>query len=679
MTSLPKTSVRSAFSILEIVIAIAVVGVLATIGVLTVTKVKPAAETSKLRSDVQNINSAIKVYLHSGGDLKGIGSAAEVIGKLKTMRKKDEANTFVGFTGSMIDQRTSLLRIDASASGPRAIYDPSQRKFLVTTDPVEGYKFRLWDTASTQGPVEESRNQSALEYASTSTWVWDYEEVPPPDYLNPTLVTRTDPGNPAGDTPTGVPDPDKPSEAVLEKLLPPRFSLPSDSYDIGRFPMEIALTDPNGPGDGKIIFGIITRDNWEWTEYSAPIQVEPADKVLAFVESLKPQEFHHSDPTSELYSWQAGLEAPSVTADPVDIDSRSGSTTITITHSNDENLYAWNDRNLPVPSGAFLLQYQLIPLENGRGTATAWTDYVDPFDVGGPQFPDGFEVVARVTSTTSFFTNSQTTRSSVTTFYQLDSPVINSSVDTLTSETDRARIELENPNPKESSELIFRILDRSGQPTSDWITYQAPFEVAADDFPAGFTVAAKSIPLDPFYRESTVSNRQISVNFFGIEVTGQTIFILDSSGSMNSKGRMVRLKNATNAVLRQFSPGDQFAIIDYDSSARVITEWGYATPERVEQASASIQSVQAGGLTNYELALQAGIDANATSATQVIFQSDGFPNPNPSDPEDILSFVDQFKAFGIEQFDTVALGTDQAILGDMASRGDGTRIIVTDQ
>lgn len=375
MTTQPKTSIRSAFSILEIVIALAVVGVLATIGILMVTKVKPAAETSKLRADVQNLNSAIKVYRHSGGDLEGIGSAAEVIAKLKTVRQKDQANTFVGFTGSMIDHRTSLIKVDASAHGPRAFYDPSQQKFMVTTDQVEGYKFGLWDTSSNRGPVEESRNPSALEYASTSTWVWDYEEVEPPPYLDPTLVTRIDPGNPAGDTPTGVPDPGKPNQAVLKKLLPPRFSLPSDFYDIGRFPMEISLTDPNGPGEGKIVFGIITRDNWEWTEYSAPVQVEPGDKVLAFVESLKPQEFHHSDPTSELYNWQAGLDAPSIAADPVEIDSRWGSTTVTITHSNDENLYAWNDRNLPVPSGAYLLQYQLVPLAGGRGTATSWAEY----------------------------------------------------------------------------------------------------------------------------------------------------------------------------------------------------------------------------------------------------------------------------------------------------------------
>lgn len=679
MITQPTIRKVSAFPVLEIVIAIAVIGVLATIGDLMVTKVKPAAEASKLRSDVQNLNSAIKVYQHSGGDLEGIGSAAEVIAKLKTVRQKDQASTFVGFTGSMIDHRTSLLRIDAAAKGPRAVYDPSQRKFAVTTDQVEGYKFRLWDTSSDRGPVEESRKQSALEYASTSAWVWDYEEVTPPPYLDPTLVTRIDPEAHAGDTPAGVPNPGKPPEAILEKLLPPGFSLPSDHYEIGRFPLEVSLTDPNGPGEGRIIFGTITREDWEWTEYHGPIQVEPGDKILAFIESMKPQEFHHSDPASEVYNWKAGLEAPSITADPFEIDSRSGSTTVTITHGNDENLYAWNDRNLPVPPGAFLIQYQLLPLDGGRGTATSWTDYQVPFDVGGPQFPDEFEVVARVTSTSPSFSNSPTTSSEVTTYYRLDAPVINSSVDALTGESDRARIELENPNPEGSSELVFRVFDQSGLPTGGWISYQGPFEVAANEFPGGFTVSAKAVPTDPLYRESPPSRRQISVNFFGIEVTGQTIFILDSSGSMNSKGRMDRLKNATAAVLRQFRPEDQFAIIDYDSSARIIAEWGYATPERVEQATASVRAVNAGGATNYPLALQAGIDASASSATQVIFLSDGFPNPNPSDPEDILTFVDRFKALGIEQFDTVGLGSDQDILRAMAARGDGTRIIVNDQ
>ena len=672
------------FSLLELISALALVSVLALIGFATMGKLRPAAEATKLRSDVQNINSAISVYKHSGGNLSTTTSAEDVIAKLKTVRQKNTTQEFVGFTGAALDPRTSLRVLSDGDKGPRAIYDPAKQKFVITDADVEGYQFDLNDLSNSMVDVEETRDESALSYATNSNWVWDYDDVTVPDRVNPTLVTLATRTGPEEIGTEDVADPTAPEVPNLQKLDPPIFSIPTGNYQLTEFSLTLALTNPNGPGTGKIIYGIISDSDWEWLEYTGAIQVSPADKVLAFVESLKPKEFHHSDPSDEFYDWTTQLESPLVEASPNDIDARTGSTTITITSLNDPDFLTFNGEQLALAPNSFSIEYKLVPSVPGEGTETEFAPYTGPFDVGGPQFPRGFDVVARVVGNNANFTNSSEVRETVTAFYKLDPPIINSSVDVITNPDDSAVITLTNPNPNNSSTIQYQIHDDEGNVIQNWVDYSTPFTVAAAQYPSGFNIVAKAVPVDPYYRESDLVDSMVDVTFFGIPVAGETIFILDSSGSMSENGRIDRLKNAANTVLGLFDEDDSFAVIDYDSAATVIAPWGPGTAARRANTASAIDAMEAEGFTNYHAALNEAIALNASGATQVIFLSDGQPF-RPDLPEGfegstdgILELVDQLVASGVERFDTISLGTNQPILEQMSNRGRGRRVRVDD-
>ena len=110
----------------------------------------------------------------------------------------------------MIDSRLSLVAIPASQKGARAVYDNNTNRFHVTTDAVAGYRFDLLDQENSALPVEETRADSALEYAVTSSWVWDYQDAPAPARLDPTVVTKVTAINPTPNPPTTVATPGTP-------------------------------------------------------------------------------------------------------------------------------------------------------------------------------------------------------------------------------------------------------------------------------------------------------------------------------------------------------------------------------------------------------------------------------------------------------------------------------------
>ena len=680
MRNVPFPNRKNAFSLLEISVVVAVIGILASLGITTVAKFRPAVQHSKLQSEVNQLNSAIRMYQHGGGSLDGLTDPDLVIAKLKTHQDTATAKTFVGFTGSTVDLRMATVHIDSSHEGVRAVYNADRKKFEMTTEAVDGFRFTL--AGSAVAPVAETRQASVVEFASNGSWVWDYEDPASPDRLEPTLVTMNSvlppeealPGTPGSLDPPASPD--------LKKLLPPTFSLPEDHYDIENFPLSVALNDPNGAGKGKIIYGMINQPGWEWMEYTGPIEVGPEDKIFAYVESIQPQEYHHSNPAGQQYDWTTMLGAPVVSLSNEEIEARTGSVTVSIDHGISES-FSWGESEYAIPEGSFEVHYKLVPAVPGEGSETAWMTYNEPFDIGAPQFPHGFEVLAKVVSLSPNFSDSPETSGSVAAFYQLDEPAIESSTDSLTIEGETAVITLTNPNPTDSSDIIYEILDGNGNSSTGWLIYTQPFEVSSVDYPAGLTIRTKAMPLDSYYRESDEAERKLEINFFGIELTGRTIFILDSSGSMRTNDRIARLKEAAIQALNAFDSEDAFAMIDYDSTPKVIAPWGPGSATRKRNAVRSINGMEAAGSTNYHAALQSAIDLNADGVTQVIFLSDGRPwnttLEDPSSTEGILELVDELVGNGVTRLDTVGLGSIPGILKQMAVRGDGTSVMVPDE
>ncbi|HEX2748305.1 MAG TPA: type II secretion system protein, partial [Verrucomicrobiales bacterium] len=88
-----RKKIRSApaYSLVEVMMVLAVFSTVAAGGIMTITNVTRAAENTKLQRDVAVINRAIRVYLVNGGTFlqADLRSPAAVLRKLKTRASKD--------------------------------------------------------------------------------------------------------------------------------------------------------------------------------------------------------------------------------------------------------------------------------------------------------------------------------------------------------------------------------------------------------------------------------------------------------------------------------------------------------------------------------------------------------------------------------------------------------------
>ena len=978
---------KSGFSILETVAVVAVIGIVAMIGLVLASKVRPSAYHAQVRSNVSQLNASIKIYLNSGGTLDGLtaGDAATVLQRLQTRMTEDDANTFVGFTGSTIDSRLQAVEFSSSQTGARAVYNPDKKRFELTNSGVAGYRFEMGPPVDAQ--PEESREQGMFEYANNSTWIWDYADSSKATPPSPLLASTTPETTSIPVSVLDAPQPEAAEPGVLRKLLPPISSLPDGTFGLSDFPMSLELRNPNEVG--KIIYGVVNADDWQWFEYTGPILVNPGTEIVAYIESWRPQVYHNSSTTRAFYNWYHYLSSPwfDVVGNPISQD--GGVSTVTIHEQNDASLYEsygiqlppnpfevkyrivplvsgdgtetgwisytgpfdveadqfpsgfkvlakvtspepglydswieettvttydpdatsapeleftesaihlqvgdvltirdyvqvkddptatpdwsevyftytaagandptspvdWNlsnfnngydvniveadvmagtgnggdgvyrvylvrngepdfddyatisitDPNNPgsglpkllppefsIPSGyyegssfplslvltdpnpsgqgkivytigdvsadytgpisvdpntdvialvesldpsthqnsdsliqsyhesvepsgpwvwvsdseievqsgsaniyigfdntshiSYQIQYKLIPTVPGEGVETDWANYTGWFSVGGPQFPRGFDVTAKIVPTDSSYSEVPGETETVAVYQLLEPPTIESDVNAITEKDPIANITLtDDINPAGSSHMEYQIQDFAGNVQTDWTVYNSPFVIDGADYPDGVRIVAKSLPDDPYYRESMEVSKAISATFFDIEVTWKTIFVLDSSGSMITNDRMARLQEQVLGVLNEFGEEDSFAIIDYDDGATVLAGWGPGSETRKQDAIAAVNNMTADGATNYHAGLQSAIDLSASDATQVIFLSDGLPfNPDASDPEStdgILDLVDTIVSGGTVRVDTVALGVNSDILQQMADHGNGEMVLIND-
>ena len=59
----------------------------------------------------------------------------------------------------------------------------------------------------------------------------------------------------------------------------------------------------------------------------------------------------------------------------------------------------------------------------------------------------------------------------VKTYFQLEAPIIVSSVEAINEKSPEALITLNNPNPAGTSNLVYRIESLNNNPASDWLNY----------------------------------------------------------------------------------------------------------------------------------------------------------------------------------------------------------------
>ena len=167
-----------AFSFLEVLIAVGVLAVVASIGVMAMSGVSNGAKVAKLESDIATLNGAVKAYVSSGGDLGSAATANDVLAKMKTVVTAANARTQINpLTGSMIDRRLVAemqTAAEAATSEPRVHWDQANQEFVISTNGGAGVKrFVLDETLANAAIQTESRDGGAMKFASSSGWVWD--------------------------------------------------------------------------------------------------------------------------------------------------------------------------------------------------------------------------------------------------------------------------------------------------------------------------------------------------------------------------------------------------------------------------------------------------------------------------------------------------------------------------
>lgn len=170
-------SLTGGFTLVELLVVIASIGILSSVGYVATTGVQNSARENKLMSDVGSVNRSVTVYLASGGSLDSVSDADAVLAKLKTRADADSAVRTVGLTGSAMDARVVAVwqtNDEAGTNQPRAVWNAGEGRFTVARGGARGIKEFRFDEAAAAQVTTEARSFTK-EAATESAWVWDYE------------------------------------------------------------------------------------------------------------------------------------------------------------------------------------------------------------------------------------------------------------------------------------------------------------------------------------------------------------------------------------------------------------------------------------------------------------------------------------------------------------------------
>lgn len=262
---------RVAFSIMEILCIVAVVGTLCGVGIATVVRTKEAGEATKLASDVRTLNAGMRLYLSNGGQVPPGASGEEVIALLKTTPSAEQAGSLVGVRGPFIDLR--LRGVAADKDGPmRAVWDEAVQKFVLKREGEGFVRFELDDRAAEVGTDDR---HTMHRFASVSGWVWDHAtaNAAPSDVLpQEAATTLSEPG-------VYSPPPAPRVPALLAPVAKP-YNFAEDADGLYTFMASavpgqqarlVQLEDPNPEGAAKLFYRL---NDQEWKLYEGPFPLE---------------------------------------------------------------------------------------------------------------------------------------------------------------------------------------------------------------------------------------------------------------------------------------------------------------------------------------------------------------------------------------------------------------------
>jgi prepilin-type N-terminal cleavage/methylation domain-containing protein len=305
----PKKTQCTAFTLVEVLAVVAVLGLLATVVILNFGSTRSSAAHTKLLSDVNVLNHAVKLYVAEGGRLDDVSTHQQVIERLKTKSTAEVARRHVGpVTGRLIDPRLAAKDLTASevaTKSPRAVWNASLQKFVVTTEGAGIGSFSFDDTKAGVAATTEARQRSSMLFNRTDGWVWEWGTHPGASPLSPNEYdlaagggTPPPPGSPP---PTTVPPPTTPPGGFQPPAvpLPPPTILPDGgAFSVANFPSAIMIS-ANGAGPGSMLQYRVDSEGWK--AYGSAFSVVPGTRVFARNISLDPARWIDSPEDTEIY------------------------------------------------------------------------------------------------------------------------------------------------------------------------------------------------------------------------------------------------------------------------------------------------------------------------------------------------------------------------------------------
>ncbi len=278
----PSRTPSAAFSLVEALVVVAVIGLVATVVVPSIQQGPDAGKKAKLDQDVVIVNNAIDAYLVAGGS-QGALNAGNVIEALKQRVLGGVSQEMTGPMGPFLDPRVVTNATDFEWS---ARFVTSPRPRFIVEKSSNGVVFARGLPSPVGGPVASGE----------PSWLWSYSPGTPSQVNAPVFQPGTiDSGTTLGTTNT-----------VLAGLQCPAISPAGGTLTLGDFPKLVEIDNSVNPSGSSLAYyriGTIDAPNsGPWIlSVGAPFNVNPGSVVTAVAVSIDPSRYFNSPACSEIY------------------------------------------------------------------------------------------------------------------------------------------------------------------------------------------------------------------------------------------------------------------------------------------------------------------------------------------------------------------------------------------
>ena len=265
------------FSLIEILLIVAAIGVASTIAIPLITGVPDAAKKEKLEQDVAIVNNAIDAYLAAGGNPAALTQSG-ILGALKSRVSGGMPAEMIGPQGPFLDLTVTTNATDFDWS---AVFTPGANPRFVVVPTTNGVIFGKGPAMAVGGVAERPDE-------ARPSWLWTYADAAAPANSESFTPVAVDSGSP----PTSLP-------FVGVTLGAPLVTPGSLSTNLWRFPLQVGITNTNPPGSSRVYYRV-AGGNYTLHD-GIPLNIDPGTSLEAVCVSLDPSRFYNSPVANNTY------------------------------------------------------------------------------------------------------------------------------------------------------------------------------------------------------------------------------------------------------------------------------------------------------------------------------------------------------------------------------------------